>query len=133
MALTPLATPPRHPVDDMLDRYTEAARESGDPALIEDAERQHLIRGHRHFDDLVTLMGENRILVRPARPCARVDKRALTGHAPLPALPSADDPEVRARSYAKTIADELRLPRDVWTYRILTLASEFARGVPGTD
>lgn len=126
----PAATVPiaRHPVDDALDHYTEAAAASGDPSLIEDAARQHLIRGHRNFDSLVVMVRVNRIPVRPHRRTIHADKLVLTGSMLVTARRDIHDPSDRAQHLASIIADDLRLPRTLWTYRILTLASEYARG-----
>lgn len=129
----PAAEPARHPIDDALDLYTEAARVSQDPILIEDAERQHLIRGHRNFDPLVTMVRTNRIVIRPRRHTMHADKLALTGSMLVTHTRKLSRPEDRAKQLAGLIADDLRLPRHVWMYRILTLAAEYAREGSGAS
>jgi hypothetical protein len=125
---SPVAMPPRNPVDEALDAYTAEAAASGDAEKIEDAARQQLIRGHRFFDSLVVMMRVNRIPVRPHRQTIHADKLVMTGSMYVTAPRSLATPATRAEALARLIADDLRLPRLRWTCRIMTLASEFAQG-----
>lgn len=128
MAQTTAPVVTRHPMDEALDLYSEGAESSGDPTLIEDAQRQHLIRGHRNFDAIVKILRTHDLPVRPHRKSAHVDKPVLTGSMPvIDRKRGAVDPETVAKRLAALMADEINLPRGQWIYRILTLASEYAR------